>query len=754
MRGPVGSLLLLGTLAVACTSLLREGLPAAILDLPWTEAEADRVVMTSRGLVERGQPRPALALLEPVLAEHPRHVDARRLRQDILRERGRLGRLWHEAERALEQDADDAQALYLFGRIGPEHDQKLRCFARAAAIEPQALWPWLGLAHTLRESDPAHAIAIYERLYAATDGHPLVAIAYAALLREREDYDAAIPVYRKLQQDTRVPGVGELGLAQISLAKNDRPQAWAALLAALRQRPFDPGVQALVAGWLQSGASDDQVASVLDALREDPDRLRAFGAGDGAVVLAEVLQRMHQPLAVRSLLEGRAVSARSPSLRQLQRRLLLGFGEVAAFLALVAADVPEPIVLAEPNQLRGRWLQLLHGPWQAGDALASVDQAVALLQSLRDVGWLVEVELLAEVALHRWPDAGSRILPLRDEVRRQLAFEAGLRRLLYHGYETRSSASLATVIERLRDLSLRVLGQDVVGQPTVFSVPMIGEMLDPFTGGLAAHFDRYNRHFVLGRRAGGTAEGMLVVRLSLAELPACPDLELPGRCFEVVGMDRDVRALAGVLGGDLAGVALLNHFLIDFDAVREWARTVADRRRVAAEDGNVILTDPLPQGAGNDPLDVSWRLCVLSPVQDTDLEAAILDTIRHHERQHLVDSFHYLPVESNLWRSLGLLLQFGLSPSAIEAEMERRAELASLAVSPHTELVLAHIADFLHDPGAASPHHRGFSELGRELTAELVALGLSPTASAPSRWHTVARDLVRQAARRLLDRLP
>ena len=105
-------------------------------------------------------------------------------------------------------------------------------------------------------------------------------------------------------------------------------------------------------------------------------------------------------------------------------------------------------------------------------------------------------------------------------------------------------------------------------------------------------------------------------------------------------------------------------------------------------------------------------------------------------------------------RGLGLLLQFGLSPSAIEAEMERRAELASLAVSPHTELVLAHIADFLSEPGVVSPHHRGFSALGRELTAELQALGLSPLASAPSRWHTVAPDLVRQAARRLLDRVP
>jgi len=76
----------------------------------------------------------------------------------------------------------------------------------------------------------------------------------------------------------------------------------------------------------------------------------------------------------------------------------------------------------------------------------------------------------------------------------------------------------------------------------------------------------------------------------------------------------------------------------------------------------------------------------------------VLDMIRAHERRHLVDSFHYMPIEQHLLRGAGLLLQFGISPGAIEAEMERRAELAALALSPHTELVLAHIVDFYGDP--------------------------------------------------------
>ena len=132
----------------------------------------------------------------------------------------------------------------------------------------------------------------------------------------------------------------------------------------------------------------------------------------------------------------------------------------------------------------------------------------------------------------------------------------------------------------------------------------------------------------------------------------------------------------------------------------------------------------------------------------------VLDTIRAHERQHLVDAFYYLPVEHNLWRSLGLVLSFGFSPAAVEAEMERRAELASLAVSPHTELVLAHIADFLVQPVPTSPHHRGFGELAVQLQAALVRGGLPAADVVPSRWHLVPRQVVQRAARELLGDLP
>ncbi len=752
-RGLVAGSILVA-LFVGCRTWTPSLPPSRVTGLPWNDTPPDRVAVEARACIERGEGRAALRLLDEVLAQQPFHTDARRLRQDVLRERGRRGLLLHEAQQALAQHPDDALAHYLYGRVARDPGQKLVSFQRACALAPELVWPWLGLAHTLRATDPERALLIYQGLFHASHGHGLVGIAFAAALREAGRYDEAGAVYASMRRQPNLRAVAESGLAQVALARDDRTSAWSALLEALRGRPFDPTVQALVLGWLEAGVAHEQVGQLLDVLREDPERLAAFGKGDGLVVLSVLLQRSGQGQALRTWLERSGVSSRQPALRRLQRRLSLELGEVEAFLAMVRADVPLALVDHEPNRLRARWLTLLRGPWHQGEALATAAQAVQLLTALRDVGWLQEVELLAEVASRRWPPAASACAQLRDEVRRELAFEGGLRRLLYVGYQAHDSADLATVLGRLRELSVRVLGRDVVGEPPRFQAPLVGEMVDPFTGPLAEHLDRYNRHLVLGRRSGGVAEGLLLTRFSLQELPDCTDLALPARCYEVVGCDRDVKSLGGVLGGDLAGVALLNHFLIDYDAVREWGHSIAERRRIAAEDAQALMHDALPEAPGDDPLDAAWRLAMLSPVADTDLDAAVLDTIRHHERQHLKDSFYYLPVEQNLWRSLGLLFTFGFSPSAIEAEMERRAELASLALSPHTELVLAHIADFAGDPTAQSPHHQGFAQLARELTASLQASGINAAQAVPSHWHTLPMAAVRRAARQLLGQLP
>jgi tetratricopeptide (TPR) repeat protein len=741
-------------LFASCQGVGRGLPPAKVTGLPWGDAPADQLAWAARQDVSRGNPERALIQLRTILAEEPRHVDANRLRQDVLRTRGRSGMLLVEARDAVRARPTDGLAHYLLGRVTSDPGEKLASFSRAAELSPESVWPWLGLAHTLRSVDQQRSLDVYEGLYAASQQHPLVGVAFASALRQDDRLDAAADVYEKMRKDAQVPGVGDLGIAQLSLAGDDRSWAWASSLLALRQRPYDPGVQALIHGWLEMRANPDSARQILNILREDQDRLRAFGSGNGASVLAALMRQQGQPQAARAVIERQLSIQPAPKLRREQRRLLASLGEVRAFLDCLQRDIPLHVVDVEANQVRGRWLHLLRGPWMTGEPLPDSAQTKELLAALCSVGLLVEVELLCEIARLKFPDQDTVWDEMQADVRRELAFEAGLRSLLYSGYSTKNTAGLEDVFSLIRELSIRVLGHDVVGKQPQFAVPLVGEMMNPFEGDLAAYLAHYNRHLVLGRRAGGTAEGLLVNRLSVTELPEVEQLELKGRCYEVVGMDRDIQALGGVMGGDLAGVALLNHFLIDYDSVVDWAAGLLDRRQVARTDGLALVSDPIPDNVGMNPIDASWRLTLVSSVDDEDLEAAVLSMIRDHERRHLVDSFHYMPIESNLLRGAGLLFQFGLSPAAIEAEMERRAELAALALSPHTELVLAHIVDFYGDPPLKSPHHVGFSSLAEQLHQQLIKQGVSADRALPSQWHTLEMASVRAAARTLLADLP
>lgn len=751
MLGYVRPCLVLLLLA-ACAGAPPGPMPRRLVDVPTGETEADKAVVRARQSWERGDAATALAAATAVLADAPRHVDGLRLRQDVLRARGRVGLLRAEVEAMLAADPDDAVAHYLMGRIVPGDEAKQAAFTRAAELAPDSLWPWLGLAFALRHRDPDASLQIYRGLGAAAAGHPVVAVPLASALRQAGDYAGAMEVYQRLRGRPEVPGVGDLGIAQTLLLMEKRRESWAPMLAALRARPFDPGVRQLVRDWLIAGLPDEQIDQVLDVLAEAPGRVGEFAGGDGLMVMVTMLLRMQRPHAALDLLQRSGVSMATPALRRLQRRTMLATGDVGGFLAAVAADLPGALLQDEQNQVRGLWLALLRGPWREGDPLATAPQAEALVRALRDCGLLAEAAEVGALASRRWPQQRPALDELRAELQRELSFEGALRRILYQRYATREPAELETVLAELRTVSQTVFGRDVVGRPARFQAPLVGEMLDPFGAGLAEHLRRYNKYLALGRRAGGVIEGLLLTRMSVRELPPDADLPLPGRCFEVLGENREIRSLSGVMGGDLAGVALLHHYVIDFDAVREWAQGIAERRRIAREDGGALLADPLPrQVAPMEPLDAAWRLAAMSPVQDSRLDLAVLDMIRCHERAHLVDSFHYLPFESNLFRVLGLLVGHMFSPDAIEAEMERRAELAAVALSPWPELALAHVADFL-EPGGDSPHARGFRRLAEDVAAELAAGGVPEADCRPHRWHRVPAATLAAAARAVMNR--
>ena len=107
----------------------------------------------------------------------------------------------------------------------------------------------------------------------------------------------------------------------------------------------------------------------------------------------------------------------------------------------------------------------------------------------------------------------------------------------------------------------------------------------------------------------------------------------------------------------------------------------------------------------------------------------------------------FLPAENNFWRVLGLIISHGFSRSSIEAEMETRAEVAALAMSPHTRLVLAHIGVFLEGDPLESVHASGFRRLAQRLARRLEDVG---HVGAASRWHLLDPAVVREQAQEML----
>ena len=196
----------LRTLALAlvlpsCTAPLATKIPSELSDVPWRGGPGDQRTLRARRMHDRGEAREALALIDEVLGDHPRHIDAQRLRQDLLRERGRFGRVLVEAQERIRAWGDEAAARYLRGRVQISDKAKSVDFEAALTLRPDLFWGWLGLAFAHRATDLDTSLAIYQRLYAASGQHPtprrassLIATAASSTTRASAAYRS--PMFR------------------------------------------------------------------------------------------------------------------------------------------------------------------------------------------------------------------------------------------------------------------------------------------------------------------------------------------------------------------------------------------------------------------------------------------------------------------------------------------------------------------------------------------------------------------------------
>ena len=135
--------LLLGLSLMGCVLNRVASPPSHFVDAPTGQSSIDRSVREARRLRERGDARAALVAVEAALEQDSDHIDGNRLRQDLLRQRGRLGLLLCESKQRLAARPDDAIAHYLHGRVTSFAADKKAMFERATELLPDSFWGWL-----------------------------------------------------------------------------------------------------------------------------------------------------------------------------------------------------------------------------------------------------------------------------------------------------------------------------------------------------------------------------------------------------------------------------------------------------------------------------------------------------------------------------------------------------------------------------------------------------------------------------------
>ncbi|MFQ5507667.1 MAG: hypothetical protein ACE5F1_23135, partial [Planctomycetota bacterium] len=440
-------------------------------------------------------------------------------------------------------------------------------------------------------------------------------------------------------------------------------------------------------------------------------------------------------------------------------RLQLQRGDLAAAIAVWESWLPVEQIATGRNLIGPRLRALREGPTRGLKGRPADSKLGAeILGILLRAGWVAEAEILGRSFLRCFPDDAA-ILALVEEARSFLRFQAELADLFMMNQRlgTKQVTELRTLLERLRERSVKTLGQDVVGM----------EMVDPVGAGLPRYMDRYNRHFILGKGLGRGLELVIGIKLSEQRLPPDPALPLAGECREVLIENKEVLSVGESGMEDPAGIALWNHYVLDFRAMSRWHGDQSRILQRLQQQGLARVTeDPFPPQPALSlarPSQVDRKLLGEALLQEPRADGEsrweqLFELLRKHERAHLVESHRYLPVFSHLLPALGLFLSSGLSADRLMAGSEGRAECAALAFGARPRLVLSHLASFVSNPAgpAATVHGRGFARI-LELLLETWKADGAPGARYPdnnllAQLHLMPEDKAVQYAREVLER--
>jgi len=455
--------------------------------------------------------------------------------------------------------------------------------------------------------------------------------------------------------------------------------------------------------------------------------LRAAREGNAVPASLALLQEILARVPLRELEdEARATLAglrtEGPRLQRAQQRLL-------AWLAAERGDLPEAIACLQRCEPR------------APDEDAALVRWRARLSGTEPPPVPLELRLDATEDRPRSPALLEK--RLADEW--DLAARAG--------YELADKGAGEDLGSFVRLLDLAAAG--LPGAPRLSDLPrrdfgLFGEMLDT-----APLRDSLPAAVVLCGKAL-----TLPADIAWFDLQSCRSRELPdgfGRYEECEVRHARVNGYAASHGASITGAGIDPLVWIDLDQMEREERSTR----------LLPVGPPLPALAAagreerrdlSEPLDVArWIDEAVRQQAGVRHDELLLDALRQHEQQHILDFRRFL--SEGTGGRVALLLSGGLLPGAVQVEIERRAQLHALRTAEEPRLALCHAVSHLPVEGEArrEPHAAAYGALVAEFVRRLDdgdwpasrsagELGLDPRKNLLQQLHLLDAGTVRAIA--------
>ncbi len=702
-------------LAFAC----RAGPPRVPAIVPGPEERA--LLVRADGLREEGDEEAALVLYRQAIARSPWLVEAHRAVQEIRLDRLEKGALLAEYRRLVEEAPERPEPRYLLGRLLSRPRERRRAFEEAIERDPGFAFGHHGLAVALREEgDLGGAEAAYRRAIECDPRLPEPRRGLVEMFLGDERYREALDEAREgrsaLPLDGRLASLASLA----SQRRESGPgEAISHALDAVRSAPGDPGSYGAVRLALEKRPIEEDLLRARLALARGEERRRPPDAeAERRETLGWIALRRGDPFAATA--EYRAAARRGDLSAAAREELALSFLGAGRF-----REAGKVWLEGIPESVAGEGREtLLAALDRCETAPAEPEGFRSLARLLLATGRPRAARLVAGRLRALLPeDAGA--LSIATDCDRDEAFLRELAEILKRAARGRRPGTLGGFLEEVGRLSREILGEDVARGSRLRSYFPLGSILDPSpgAGGLPGWFASRGRFAVFGRRTLGSPDGIVLRTLSRRPIEG----EILGRPFRgevVLGDSREISPSRDGAGGDIAGAAVFDGYFVDLDAVRGRAAEIARLVERHGPRREAVFADPLPPCPReadllsiDEPLALTQKLLLRAEERRPGgWVERVLEAVETHESAHLADAASLLPVGSHLPAVIGLLFRAGVSPSGVEAILEARAELATLASCGETEIVLAGMVGAVEFPGSRDPHAVGY----RGVLADLV----------------------------------